>query len=189
MLRTSILAAFKLFTVMTIITGIAYPLIVYSGGILFFPKESRGSLVYKDSIPIGSRLIAQPGGGPGYFQPRPSAGAYSTVPSEASNLALSSVALRDSMQHRAGYWGETVGKTPPDLLFSSGSGLDPHISVEAALFQLDRIARARHLSGEKIIELKRIIARRTEEPQLGFLGASRVNVLLLNCDIEGIKVE
>jgi potassium-transporting ATPase KdpC subunit len=179
--------AIRLFVTMTVIAGVLYPVVITIAGRLLFPYESSGSLLYNGASAIGSRLLAQPAKDSGYFFPRPSAGNYATVPSASSNLAVTSAALHDSIRMRARNWGETIGNIPSDLLFSSGSGLDPHISLGAALFQINRIARVRGFSAEKVGTLKRMIAREAQRPQFGLLGDSRVNVLLLNCGLDGIQ--
>jgi potassium-transporting ATPase KdpC subunit len=189
MKNKSAAVALRLFAVMTIVCGILYPAAITVFGRLAFPWQAGGSILYRESKPIGSLLIAQPSPGPGYFSPRPSAGNYATVPSAASNLALSSAALRDSISARRASWKNSVGKPPPDLVFSSGSGLDPHISPEAALFQAERITLKRGYSPRHFNEIKSVISRRTEGPQLGVLGEARVNVLLLNFDLDGIMTK
>jgi potassium-transporting ATPase KdpC subunit len=173
---------------MTIVTGVLYPAVITVAGRFAFPWQSKGCLIRRGPAVIGSLLLAQPTSGHGYFSPRPSAGNYATVPSAASNRAVTSAVLRDSMNARTEYWKKTIGKPPSDLVFSSGSGLDPHISPDAALFQADRIARARGFSEQKAKEIREMIFRRIERPEFGALGEARVNVLLLNCDLDGIAI-
>jgi K+-transporting ATPase ATPase C chain len=141
-------------------------------------------LLYLHGRPIGSRLLAQSFTNAMYFQPRPSAAQYATVPSGASNQGGTSTTLKKTIEDRMVYWsgnGGAFASIPPELLLASGSGLDPHISLEAALFQLDRVARARGFNSRQKEEFQILIQRQIEKPQFGFLGESRINVLLLNC--------
>jgi len=180
-------SSIRLFLALTVLAGVIYPVTVTLVATTLFPHEAKGSLIYHKSVTIGSELIAQPAPGSSYFHPRLSAGDYGTVPSGASNLAMTSRGLQELMQTRALKWRTSVRDLPPDLLFSSGSGLDPHISPEAAYLQVPWIARARSLSGPQIVSLERLIADHIENPQWGILGEPRVNVLLLNCKIDTIK--
>jgi len=184
---STIFTALRLFVIMTILTGVMYPAMVTIAGYAAFPQQACGSIIKKNSTAIGSLLIAQSPPDTGYFLPRPSAGNYATTPSAASNYALSSVALHDIVLQRSAKYGKPIGQLPSDLVFSSGSGLDPHISPEAARFQADRIARVRGLSGKEVDELDAMIDNHTEKPQFGILGDARVNVLLLNIDLDNIK--
>jgi K+-transporting ATPase ATPase C chain len=131
MLRNYSSVAIRLFLVMTIITGLFYPAMVTLAGRLAFPWQANGSLLRNGPTAIGSQLIAQPTPDLKHFSYRPSAGNYATVPSSASNLAVSSALLHDSLQSRTEFWKVPLGDVPSDLVFSSGSGLDPHISHEA----------------------------------------------------------
>jgi len=180
-------SSIRLFLALTVLAGVIYPVTVTLVATTLFPHEAKGSLIYHKSVTIGSELIAQPPPGSSYFHPRLSACDYSSVASGASNLAITSRGLQELMQTRALKWGTSVRDLPPDLLFSSGSGLDPHISPEAAYLQVPWIARARGLSGPQIVSLERLIADHIENPQWGILGEPRVNVLLLNCKIDTIK--
>jgi K+-transporting ATPase ATPase C chain len=188
MLKKIVLGPVMIYLVLTALTGIIYPLAVTLFAGRAFPFQARGSIVYSGNVPIGSSLIAQAGDSV-HFMPRPSAGGYSTVPSGASNLGPTSRALQKAISERAVYWGKSVNEIPADLLFSSGSGLDPHISPEAALFQLERIARVRGFTAGQKSDLAKKIAARTEKLQWGMFGRERVNVLLLNCYLDGIPIE
>jgi K+-transporting ATPase ATPase C chain len=181
---STFLVALRLFAIMTIITGVIYPIVITVIGQTAFSQQANGSIIKRETTAVGSSLIAQNSPNSSYFQPRPSAGNYSTVASAASNLAISNVLLQDSLHQRSAHWGKNIGEMPADLLFSSGCGLDPHISPEAAQFQVDRIARIRGLSGDEVVELRTMIAHQTENPQFGILGNNRVNVLLLNLDLD-----
>lgn len=184
MKMSTAITALRLFVIMTVITGIIYPVAITAIGHVAFPRQTYGSIIKRDSTVIGSLLIAQPSPETGYFLPRPSACNYTVVPSAASNLAITSALLHDSLLQRAKKWGNSIDKIPSDLLFSSGSGLDPHTTPNAALFQVDRIARERNLSDRQIFKLKEIIAQKTEKPQWGIFGMSRINVLLLNVELQ-----
>lgn len=176
--------AVRLFLLMTLVTGVIYPVVITVIGQTVFSQQANGSIIKKDSTAVGSLLIAQNSPDSSYFQPRPSAGNYGTVPSSASNLAISNGILLDSVHQRAALWSKTIGEVPADLLFSSGSGLDPHISPEAALLQVDRIARIRGLSSDETKELRTMIISHMEKPQFGVFGNRRVNVLRLNIDVK-----
>lgn len=177
----TILSAIRLLAVLTLLTGFAYPLAVTGLGRALFASASGGSLVNRSDQTVGSELLAQKFESPRYFWPRPSAGAFATVASSASNQAPTSDALRKAVIERQAKFGAGA---PPDLLTASGSGLDPHLSPEAALFQAPGVAHARQLPVEK---LNAMIEETTERPQLGFLGEPRVNVLKLNLALDETK--
>ena len=147
-LKTSL----NLFLLLTVLVGIAYPVCMFVVGQVFFRKEANGSLVYdKEKNIIGSELIAQNFTSAKYFQPRPSAANFDASNSSASNLGPTSQALIDGLRSRAAAYRSTNGLTatsviPADAVTASASGLDPHISVENALFQAPRVAGARSLS-------------------------------------------
>lgn len=154
----------RMFLVLTLLTGAVYPLVVTAIAKLIAPHASRGSLIeHKGSI-VGSSLIAQKFKDPKYFWPRPSFNDYK-LPSGGSNYALTNAQLKKSVDER--------GNVPVDLLFASGSGLDPHISLNAAIFQIDRIAEARHIKKDA---LQRLIEEYTT--------FSYVNVLMLNIALD-----
>lgn len=173
----NVLTAVKLFLVLSVVTGLVYPLVVWGGARLFFRGKAEGSIVARAGRPVGSELVGQAFAAPGYFHPRPSATGYGTMPSGGSNLSPASAALRAAEARRA---AACDGDTP-DMLYASASGLDPDISPEAALFQASRVARARGASKVDIISLVKAF---TEPRQFGFLGEPRVNVLLLNLELD-----
>lgn len=173
-----ILTSIRAILVLTIITSVAYPLIVTGIGQLSFPHEANGSLVRNGDQVIGSELLAQKFTNPAYFAPRPSAADYATVPSGASNQGYTSQKLVEAIAERRDQWGTNA---PADLLTASGSGLDPDISPEAAYFQADRIAKAR---GQREEDVRQLIESLIQKPQLGFLGEPRVNVLTLNLALD-----
>jgi K+-transporting ATPase ATPase C chain len=189
------LTALRLLILMTILTGVLYPLAVTGISRLAFPWTSTGSIVTIGGKAAGSALIGQKFENPKYFRPRPSASDYGAVPSGASNLGTTSAALKKAFDERKKYWNDLLARygieaaadIPSDLLFASGSGLDPHISPEAALFQAPIVIAARDFSPKQAALLRELIAKRTEHPIMGFMGQSRVNVLLLNRDLDAIR--
>lgn len=173
-----ILTSFRALVVFTVLTGILYPLAVTGIAQALFPGQAGGSLVKRGDTLVGSSLLAQNFTGDLYFHPRPSSADFGTVASGASNQGFTSKKLLDAVNERRAALGDGA---PPDLLYASGSGLDPHISPEAAAFQTDRVASARGWTPEKI---RAAVVRATEEPQYGFLGQARVNVLKLNIALD-----
>lgn len=176
-MRNTIIAI-RLFLVLTLITGVVYPLIVTGIGDVAFKKEADGSLLYKDGKLIGSELLAQKFQGKKYFWPRPSAADFNGSASGASNLSVGNEALEKTMAER-----KAQGATR-DLLYASGSGLDPHISPEAAEDQVDRIIKERNLNSDQRDLVLKLIQDYTEGRQWGFLGEPRVNVLKLNVELD-----
>jgi K+-transporting ATPase ATPase C chain len=170
----------------TLVTGGIYPLIVTGIGSLFFRQKAGGSLVLMDGNVVGSKLIGQDFKSDRFFHPRPSAVKYDPSASGASNLGYTSKALRDAFEERKAAWRRENGATeaPLDMLFASGSGLDPHTSPEAAERQVGRIAAARRVSDKDVPRLLALVKRFDEGPQFGFLGEPRVNVLLLNIALD-----
>ncbi len=181
--------ALRLLLVMTLICGGVYPLLVTGIAGAAFPEKAQGSLIYNNKgEAIGSALLAQKFRDENYFWPRPSAGDYATVASGASNKGPTSADLKKSVDERIAALKDTARgeKIPADLLFASGSGLDPHISQGAARLQVKRIAAARKFDGAKTASLYALVERMTEEPQWGVFGEQRINVLLLNIALDKI---
>jgi K+-transporting ATPase ATPase C chain len=171
--------------VTTVLLGIIYPFVVTGLAQLIFPKQANGSLITANGKIIGSRLIGQPFSSPGYFRSRPSAAGtgYDASNSGGSNLGPTNKMLIDRMngdiqKAQAENPGTPV---PMDLVTTSGSGLDPHISPEAADFQVLRVAHERNMTEA---DVRTLVANHTEGRQFGFLGEPRVNVLELNLDLD-----
>ena len=171
--------------VTTVLLGLAYPLVLTAIAGALFPHQAGGSLILKDSHVIGSSLLAQSFTSDRYFHPRPSAAGngYDATSSGGSNLAQSSQKLVQRIQGDIDKLSaQNPGKPVPiDLVTTSGSGLDPDISPAAAEFQVERVAHERHLSEDAV---RKLVSQHTEGRQLGFLGEPRVNVLLLNLDLD-----
>ncbi len=174
----------------TVVVGGAYPLLMWGVGALFFPRQAEGSLVVVNGATIGSSLIGQDFESERYFHSRPSAIGYDASNSGASNLSWTSAALKQAYDQRLSDWKKAYPATsaadppPMDMLFASASGLDPHISPDAAEAQVQRVAAARHLSADRARALLDLVRAHEEAPQLGFLGEPRVNVLGLNLDVD-----
>ncbi len=173
----TLLVSFRMLFVLSLFCGVLYPLLVMGIGNIFFSKEIAGSLIEKNGQVIGSSLIAQEFKSDKYFKSRPSAANYATLPSGASNLAASSLAFKETVEKRKSEWG---AKVPDEMLTNSGSGLDPHISPQAVNYQFEKVAYARNLNEEQRKNLKALIFSKIENPQFGFLGTRKVNVLILN---------
>ena len=179
------------FLLLTVVTGIFYPLLVTGVAQLAFPEKANGSLIRREGGYAGSELIGQPFDDPKYFWGRLSATRdfpYNSASSSGSNLGPSNPALVEAVKARV----EALQKADPgnkspipiDLVTSSGSGLDPHISPAAAIYQIHRVARARGLAEDQV---QRLVEQFTEPRQLGFLGEPRVNVLKINLALDRLQ--
>jgi potassium-transporting ATPase KdpC subunit len=190
-LLTSLRSALLLFALLTVLTGLLYPLVITALARLLFPAQAAGSLLTRDGRALGSALIGQSFSDPGHFWGRPSATTpqpYNGTGSTGSNLGPTNPALVDAVRERvkalhAADPGNHLA-IPVDLVTASGSGLDPEISVAAAEYQAGRVARAHGLPVERV---RALIAAHTEGRLLGVLGEPRVNVLELNLAVDALK--
>jgi potassium-transporting ATPase KdpC subunit len=190
-MKRLLLQALRLTAVFTVLTGIAYPLVITGVAQLVWRQAANGSLMRIDGRVVGSALLAQPFTSQKYFWPRPSAGDYSTVPSGASNKGPTSADLQKIVEQRAAAFRSANKLTgdaqvPADMVFASGSGLDPDISPEAARLQVARVAAARG-SGEA--QVAALVEKFIKPPQWGVFGEPRVNVLLLNQALDRLGKE
>lgn len=175
--------------VLTVLLGIIYPFVVTGLAQILFKDKAQGSLIIKDGQVIGSRLIGQPFQGPGYFHSRPSAAGngYDATASGGTNLGPTSKKLIEeqiSARAKALHAENPKAPIPVDLVTSSASGLDPHITPAAAAFQVPRVARERGMSEA---EVRRLVREHTEGRQFGLLGEPRVNVLELNLALDAAQ--
>ena len=178
--------ALVLLVLFTLLTGLAYPLAMTGIGQALFPHAANGSAIMRNGQAVGSALIGQSFSRADYFWGRPSAAGdgYNARGSSGSNLGPTSQALADRIISEAERYGVPASEIPVELLTTSGSGLDPHISPEAANFQAPRVAQARGLSVEVV---RQLIETNTEAPIAGILGEPRVNVLLLNLALDDLS--
>jgi K+-transporting ATPase ATPase C chain len=187
-LRHRLWPAIALLIAMTVITGVIYPVAVTAVAQVAFPSQANGSLIVVDGTTVGSSLIGQAFSDDKYFWGRPSAAGkdgYDASGSAGTNLGPTSQALIDRItaevdRERA---ANGNGPVPVDLVTTSASGLDPDISPAAADYQVARVAKARGMTEDAV---RAVVARHTQQPVLGFLGEPRVNVLLLNLDLDGL---
>ena len=191
-----ILQSVKQLILWSVVTGVVYPLVITVIAQAAFHNQANGSLVERDGKVIGSALLAQQFQTTNYFWPRPSACTYGSSPggivaSSGSNLGPTSGALQTNVNNNAAAFISgnnlpTNTVVPADMVFASASGLDPHISPDAARLQIVRVAASRGLSRDKVTEL---VEKFVEPPQWGFLGQSRVNVLLLNVALDQLAAQ
>ncbi len=180
----------KLFAILMVLVGVIYPVAVTALAQLFFPKEAGGSLLYGSGGNLtGSALIGQPFSDPKYFWSRPSATGgppYNPLASGGSNLGPTNKVLIDQVANRTELLKSSgiQAPVPSDLVEASASGLDPHISMQSALVQIPRVARARALDEEAV---RKLVLEHVEERQFGILGEQRVNVLELNLALDSMK--
>jgi potassium-transporting ATPase KdpC subunit len=190
-MKDQIRPALTTLLILTVLTGLVYPLAVTGLAQLFFPDQANGNLILHEGKGVGSRLIGQPFDAPHYFWSRPSATSpfpYNAAASGGSNLGPTNPALIEVVKARvAALRAADPGNDSPlpvDLVTASGSGLDPHISPAAALYQVKRVARARGLDENTV---QTLVTQHTEGRQFGLLGERRVNVLQLNLALDALK--
>jgi potassium-transporting ATPase KdpC subunit len=189
-------SAFVAFALVTIITGVIYPLVITGLGQVLFPYQANGSLLVQDGQVVGSALIGQHTNDPRYFWSRPSSINYmqsttsgvltasgATSYSWTNSRLATQIAERTEAIRAANNLNENL-LIPSDLLFASASGLDPHITPEGAALQVERVAAAR---GLELTQVEDLVAQYIEAPQLGVFGQPRVNVLLLNLALDSIE--
>jgi K+-transporting ATPase ATPase C chain len=178
-----------IFAALFIITGLVYPAIVFVIGQIAFPSQVNGSLIYNGDRVVGSALIGQPFSGPGYFQSRPSYTAtfpYNALASGGSNYGPTNKRLVSDVSNRTAYWKSltSTARVPSDLVEGSASGLDPHISLDAALIQAPVVAKARGLDTATV---EKLVMDNVEGPLVGTPGENIVNVVRLNRALDSLK--
>jgi K+-transporting ATPase ATPase C chain len=189
MIKDIILKSVKVLLLFTIITGVIYPLVITAIGQIILPFKSNGSLIKLDNKVIGSELIAQKFVNDKYFQSRPSVTDFTSMPSGGSNVAVASLdykAKSDSMYSSFKEKNLLPKETtvPSEMMSYSASGVDPHISKMAALLQVNRISKARNFDENKRTKILNIIDSFIEKPQFGILGVERINVLMINLELD-----
>jgi len=188
-LTSAVRPAVMLTVLFALLLGLAYPVAITGVAQLAFPAEANGSLVSAHGRVVGSRLIGQAFAGPQWFHPRPSAAGagYDATQSGGSNLGPTSKVLAQRVTGDvAALGGSEQRPVPADLVTTSASGLDPHISPGAATWQVDRVAAARHLASA---DLQKLVSAHVEQPLLGFIGEPQVNVLELNLALDSVAQE
>ncbi len=179
-----LMPALRIYLFLSVFLGLGYTYVMTGVSQVLFPKQANGSLIEENGKIVGSSLIGQTFESPKYFWPRPSAIGYSPLPSGGSNLSGTQEGLKKAIDERTAKLKAAHGAdvpVPQILLSASGSGLDPHISPEAALYQINRVAQARGVAADKI---QQIVQSHMESRQLGILGEPRVNVLELNLALD-----
>jgi K+-transporting ATPase ATPase C chain len=191
MFQKQLKSAFLVFLLLTVITGIIYPFVITAVAQIFFRHQADGSIIFKDGKPIGSSLIGQSFEDPKYFWGRLSAtlpAAFNASASSGSNLGPLNVVLRQNVEARIkslqNVDPENKSPIPVDLVTASASGLDPHISIAAALYQVPRVARLRGIPQEKVTE---IVRENTQGRLMGVIGEPVVNVLQLNMALDNYR--
>lgn len=185
----TLIISLKIFLFFTLLTGVIYPLLVTGVAQVVFPGKANGSLIVRNHQIVGSELIGQQFDTVIYFTSRPSAISYNPIPSGGSNYGLTNVKLKNLVAERKHQFIafnqlDSLKAIPSEMLFASASGLDPHISPEAALLQIDRIASTRNFNSSQKQNLISYIHAKTEHPQYGIFGDERINVLLLNLELD-----
>lgn len=185
----SIVNSIKMLLVMIVITGCIYPLFVTLIGKLVFNKQVNGTIIYQNNQAVGSELIGQNFTSDKYFQGRPSVSNYDTLPSAASNKSVTNKNFNDTVTAKYNELSIKYNQKdiPKEMYTASASGLDPHISKQATLIQIDKICTARHFTAAQKAQLVLLINNLTEKKDFGIFGEERINVLKLNLAVDGIK--
>ena len=191
-MKTQAITALKFLLGMTFLTGIIYPLLMTGIAQVSFPAKANGSLVYKEGKIAGSEFIGQQFDSTIYFSSRPSAIGYNPVPSSGSNLGPTSIKLSTQVTERRRAFAERnalpdTTAIPVEMLFASGSGLDPHISPEAALLQVNRVSLSRNFTEAQKQQVIQLVKNKTEGPQFFIFGEPRINVFELNLNLDNIR--
>jgi len=192
MMKNMFLISLRMVLIFTVISGFIYPIIITGGSWIFFHDNAEGNLVKINGVVIGSELIGQQFDSVSYFHSRPSVINYQPLPSGASNMGWSDRRLKDAVASRKeAFIKENLlpdtTAIPSEMLFASGSGIDPHISPRAAFLQVDRITLSRNFTVEQKNKLTRLIMDMTEKPQYTLFGEERINVFLLNLNLDKIE--
>ena len=191
-MKKQTMIAIRFLMVMTILTGMIYPLLMTGLSQLIFPKKANGSLIMKEGKIVGSRLIGQKFDSNIYFWSRPSAIGYNPLPSGGSNYGPTSEPLKKQVIARRNLFAAMnsipdPNMVPVEMIFASGSGLDPHISPEAARLQSDRVSTARKFNEAKKHKVQQLIHDLTEHPQYFLFGEPRIKALEINLGVDEIK--
>jgi len=187
-----ILTSLKAIIMFTVIFGFLYTVLITLIAQIIFPVKANGSMIIKDNLVIGSELISQKFESNKYFWSRPSAIDYNPMPSGASNFGPTSKILKEQSEEREMEFLKNnllkdSSPIPSEMKYASASGIDPHISPEAAILQIERISEARKFTVLQKKKLLNLVTSKMENPFLGFVGEYRINVLLLNLELDNIK--
>ena len=189
-MKQHILQSLKMILLMTLLLGVGYPVLMTLVAAVAFPHASSGSVIIKDGKAIGSELIGQKFESAKYFHSRPSAIDFQPMPSGGSNYGPTSKQLQEQVRGRRRSFivenglDSTTTIVPNDALFASASGVDPHISPDAAMLQVMRVGRARGSDSAGVVTIRNLVRKFTERPQWGIFGDPRVNVLRLNLALD-----
>jgi K+-transporting ATPase ATPase C chain len=188
-MKQALVTSLTMLLLLTVVTGLLYPLSLTLLANLIFPVRSNGSFIERDGGAVGSEVLSQSFNTDRYFWPRPSAIDHNPLPSGASNLGPTSDRLRELVQNRRAEFLIRNGLpsntfVPGEMLFASASGIDPHISPASARLQVARVAHARNFDSTKTLRLQVLVEHAVEQPTLGFLGETRINVLKLNLALD-----
>jgi potassium-transporting ATPase KdpC subunit len=191
-MKIQVLIAMRMLAILTILTGALYPLLMTGLAQISFPAKANGSLIWKEGRIAGSEIIGQKFDSSIYFWSRPSAIDYNPLPSGGSNLGPASDRLQKLISERQHTFMtknfiRDTSAIPKEMIFASASGLDPHISPEAALLQVERVARSRRFTTVQKQQLLQLVHSKIEEPQFSLLGERRINVFELNLDLDNIR--